>query len=51
MGHFQVTLDLDKIGDKALEGVKRFMEMIKISKEYNLVSKQIKIRETNQLCD
>ncbi|GBC02547.1 hypothetical protein RclHR1_04680008 [Rhizophagus clarus] len=47
---FKITLDLDKIGDKPMEGVERFIEMIKMSKEYNLVSKQININETNHLC-
>jgi hypothetical protein len=43
---FRITFNLDMIGDRPLEGVKRFMNMIKLSKEYNLVSKNINIEET-----
>jgi hypothetical protein len=46
---YRITLDLDEIGDRPMDGFKRFMDMIRISKEYNLVSKQINIKEVDQL--
>ncbi|CAB5391526.1 unnamed protein product [Rhizophagus irregularis] len=47
---FRITLNLDMVGDKPFEGVKRFKRMIDLSKEYNLVSKNINIDETIPLC-
>ncbi|GBB88560.1 hypothetical protein RclHR1_01510011 [Rhizophagus clarus] len=46
---FKLTFNLDMIGDKPLEGVRRFKDMIKLSKDYNLVSKDVNIEETNPL--